>query len=81
MKTPLNGMPQEDWHRADVISELKKKGISVAALSRKNGLKSGTLYNTLIRPWPKGEKIIASALGLEPQNIWPSRYIKEVSNA
>ncbi|CCK09528.1 Ner-like regulatory protein [Cronobacter sakazakii 696] len=28
----------------------------------------------LTRPWPRGEKIIAEALGTEPWIIWPSRY-------
>lgn len=75
MKTNLNGMDLEDWHRADVISALKKKGISLALLSRKSGLKSGSLYNALIRPWPKGERIIAAAIGEKPELIWPSRYV------
>lgn len=81
MKTKLNGMDRKDWHRADVISALKKKGISLASLSRDNGLKSGSLYNALIRPWPKGEKIIANAIGEKPENIWPSRYHEAFKNA
>lgn len=67
-------MLQQDWHRADVISALKKNGTSMAALSRQNGLSSGSLYNALARPWPKGEQIIAGAIGVEPKEIWPSRY-------
>ncbi|MDF5005703.1 helix-turn-helix transcriptional regulator [Vibrio parahaemolyticus] len=67
-------MIREDLHRADIIAALKKKGISMSALSRQNGLASTTLANALDRPWPKGEKIIAKALDLEPHEIWPSRY-------
>lgn len=26
------------------------------------------------RPWPKAERIIAEALGVPPEQIWPSRY-------
>jgi Ner family transcriptional regulator len=63
-----------DWHRADVISALKKQGTNMARLSRDNGLGNQTLYNALVRPWPKGEAIIASAIGVEPVVIWPSRY-------
>ncbi|RJT40761.1 hypothetical protein D6C13_18480 [Rahnella woolbedingensis] len=33
-----------------------------------------TLSNALSRPWPKGELLIASALGIHPSLIWPSRY-------
>ncbi len=46
----------------------------MAAESRRNGLSSSTLANALTRPWPKGELIIAKALGTEPRVIWPSRY-------
>ncbi|EJG1803495.1 TPA: transcriptional regulator [Vibrio parahaemolyticus] len=67
-------MIQKDLHRADIIAALKKKGISMSALSRQNGLASTTLANALDRPWPKGERIIANALDLEPSDIWPSRY-------
>lgn len=46
----------------------------MAAESRRNGLSSSTLANALSRPWPKGEMIIAKALGTDPWVIWPSRY-------
>lgn len=68
------GTNNADWHRADVIAALKKKGMNITALSRDSGLAAGTLANALRAPWPKGEKIIADALGLEPKDIWPSRY-------
>lgn len=74
-------MDKRDWQRADVMAALKKRRISLAALSREHGLNSGTLYNALERPWPRGEQIIASAIGLQPSEIWPSRYEKEVVNA
>ncbi|SHO58764.1 helix-turn-helix domain-containing protein [Vibrio quintilis] len=63
-----------DWHKADIGAALKKKGLSFSALSRQHGLASSTLHNALVRRWPKGEKIIADAIGLSPQDIWPSRY-------
>lgn len=67
-------MVKTDMHPADIIAGLKKKRISMAALSRQSGLSSSTLANTLSRPWPKGEYIIAQALELDPADIWPSRY-------
>ncbi|MEB7887322.1 helix-turn-helix domain-containing protein [Serratia fonticola] len=70
-------MERADWHSADIIAALKKQGISLAALSRSQGYASSTLANVLIRPWPKGERIIATALALRPEEIWPSRYIKK----
>lgn len=65
---------KKDWHKADVIASLRKKGTSLAALSREAGLSSSTLSNALERPWPKGELIIAGAIGVPPEEIWPSRY-------
>ncbi|VDZ90801.1 DNA-binding transcriptional regulator Nlp [Lelliottia amnigena] len=55
-----------DWHSADIIAALRKKGTSLAAESRRNGLSSSTLANALTRPWPKGELIIATALEPSP---------------
>ena len=66
-----------DWHQADIIACLRKKGTSLAALSRASGLSSSTLANALTRPWPKGEYLIAEALGVPPSVIWPSRYFRD----
>lgn len=64
-----------DWHAADIIAALKKKGTTLAKLSRQSGFSSSTLHNAMIRPWTKGEKIIADTIGVSPETIWPSRYI------
>lgn len=67
-------MKKQDWHSADVIAALKKRGTSLAAVSRDAELASSTLANALVRRWPKGERLIAQALGVAPEEIWPSRY-------
>lgn len=64
----------EDWHKADIIAALHKRGTSIARLSREAGLASSTLANALARPWPKGEWMIANAIGIHPSAIWPTRY-------
>ncbi|MEN5016638.1 helix-turn-helix transcriptional regulator [Erwinia sp. Eh17-17] len=64
----------KDWHREEIKCAIRLKGYSIAALSRAHGLAGGTLANALMRPWPKGEKIIAHAIGIEPEEIWPTRY-------
>lgn len=66
-------MHHENWHPADIIASLRKRGTSLAALSRQAGLASSTLGNALTRPWPKGELIIAQALNISPEIIWPER--------
>ncbi|MFP9468814.1 helix-turn-helix domain-containing protein [Pectobacterium brasiliense] len=67
-------MDKHDWHPADIIAGLRKKGTTLAAVSRASGLASSTLANALTRHWPKGERLIACALGKQPEEIWPSRY-------
>ena len=69
-----------DWHPADIIAGLRKRGTSLAAETRKAGLSSSTLANALTRPWPKGERIIADALGVAPWVIWPSRYYDPITH-
>lgn len=71
---------KSDWHSADIIAGLRKQGTTLAAISREAGLSSSTLANALVRPWPKGEIIIAKALGVEPSEIWPSRYYHPETN-
>ncbi|MCJ8303317.1 helix-turn-helix transcriptional regulator [Shewanella sp.] len=63
-----------DMHRLDIVCSLHKKGITIKSLSLGAGLAAGTLSKALDRPWTKGERIIATALDMKPQDIWPTRY-------
>ncbi|WP_413672295.1 transcriptional regulator [Massilia cellulosiltytica] len=65
-----------DWHRADVVAALHKRGWSLRQLSVQNGLSEGTLKSALDRPYKKAEGIIAAAIGMAPEDIWPERYAK-----
>lgn len=76
VKAPKKSATPADWHRADIIAALHKKGWSLRELSRQNGLNDGTLKHALDRPYLKAEGIIAAALDLNPRDIWPSRYAK-----
>lgn len=65
----------QDWHRADIVAALRKAGWSLRRLSKHHHYASPTtLINALNRPWPKGERLIAEAIGTDPAEIWPSRY-------
>lgn len=66
----------QDWHRADVVAALKKSGWSLRELARQAGLGETTLYTALDRPYPRAECIIADALGMMPEDIWPQRYAR-----
>jgi Ner family transcriptional regulator len=63
-----------DWHPADVLASLKKRGTSLAALSVTNGYHPTAAGKALKRPWPALEALIANAVGMAPQQLWPSRY-------
>lgn len=63
-----------DWHPADVLAALKKRGHSLAGLSVANGYHPTAAGKALKQPWPAVERIVADALGTEPHTIWPSRY-------
>ena len=68
-----NATPK-NWHRADIVAALKKKGWSLRALSMEAGLSTNTLRSALAAPYLKGERIIAAAIGVKPEEIWPERY-------
>lgn len=63
-----------DWHPADVLAALKKRGHSLAGLSAANGYHATAAGKALKRSWPALELVIAEAIGIPPQRIWPSRY-------
>lgn len=65
----------KDWHRADIVAALRKAGWSLRRLATHHGYASPTTLTTaLARHWPKGERLIAEAIGTEAAEIWPTRY-------
>lgn len=65
---------KQDMHRKRIVFELHMRDLTVKELSLKAGLGASTLSNVFSRKWPKAEKIVAEALDMKPQEIWPSRY-------
>jgi len=63
-----------DWHKADIKAALEKAGWTLRALSFSSGYTSSTLRHALRGPYPKAEQIIANAIGVAPELIWPTRY-------
>lgn len=71
-----------DWHRADIVAALHKADWTLRRLCKHHGYASPTtLTHALDRPWPKGERLIAEAIGVSPEVIWPSRYRKCTAKA
>jgi len=71
--------PRPDWHPADIVAALRKKGWSLRQLSLALGYHPNALANVLHRPWPRGEQYVAEALGVEVGDIWPSRVAERAS--
>jgi Ner family transcriptional regulator len=63
-----------DWAPAQVKCALELRGITLDALARGNGYSH--IKEVLRRPWLAAEAIVAKALGLKPEAIWPTRYTK-----
>lgn len=63
-----------DWHPADILAALKKRGQSLSGLSKRNGYHATAAGKALKKPWPALEILIAEAIGAHPRDIWPSRY-------
>jgi len=64
-----------DWDPADIVAALRKKGWSVRGLSVHHDYRSGVLSDAIRRRWPRGQELIAEAIGVPAEKIWPSRYI------
>lgn len=64
----------EDWHPADIKAALEKAGWSLRRLSKHVGFGPDTLKKAIQTPYPHAERVIARAIGVRPQEIWPSRY-------
>jgi Ner family transcriptional regulator len=72
----LKKSPGADWHRAFIVASIHEKGWTLRKLSLAHGLSAGTLKSALDAPYLKAEKIIAAAIGIAPEQIWPTRYAK-----
>ncbi|MNF28245.1 DNA-binding transcriptional regulator Nlp [compost metagenome] len=65
----------EDWSRGRILEAVRERGMSMRKLSEESGRKPATLYNALrTDEYVLGEQIIAEFLGVDPSEIWPSRY-------
>jgi Ner family transcriptional regulator len=64
----------DDWHPEDIKAAIRKTGITLSALSESAGYEGSAARKALLEPWAAVEALIASHLGLQPQQIWPSRY-------
>jgi Ner family transcriptional regulator len=64
----------KDWDQHDVLAALRRRGWSLRQLGFHHGYSAGALHKAFKQPWPKAERILADAIGIQPMQIWPSRY-------
>lgn len=65
----------QDWAKGDIKAALYKRGLTLKGLTLAHGYRSvDACAQALQRPYPKVERIIAEAIGVPPETIWPSRY-------
>lgn len=60
--------------RAWIVYQVSLTGGSLARVAEDAGVNRQTLYGVFQRPYPRMEKLIADALGLTPQALFPDRY-------
>ncbi|MDO6461988.1 helix-turn-helix domain-containing protein [Granulosicoccaceae sp. 1_MG-2023] len=60
--------------RAWIIYQLALKDESLASIARDAGISRQAIWQALVKPYPRAERIIAESLGLTPQALFPERY-------
>ena len=66
---------QEDWHPADIVAALHKRGYTLRDIAREEGLNdSSTLSKAMVQSYPAGERRLAKYAGVPVQDMFPTRY-------
>ncbi|VAX06683.1 hypothetical protein MNBD_ALPHA03-2001 [hydrothermal vent metagenome] len=69
---------QTDWHPAKIKMELEIRGYTLVKLSNEAGYHPSAVGRCLRVSWPSVELVIAQTLGVQPDEIWPSRYMNGI---
>jgi lambda repressor-like predicted transcriptional regulator/phage repressor protein C with HTH and peptisase S24 domain len=77
LRAKLTKGTTQDWHPEEIKAAIRKTGMTLSDLSRSAGFSDGAAKRALLIPWPRIEVVIATRLGLKPEEIWPSRYTPE----
>jgi lambda repressor-like predicted transcriptional regulator len=66
---------REDWHPADIVAALHKRGYTLRDIAREEGLNdSSTLSKAMVQSYPAGERRLAKYAGVAVQEMFPTRY-------
>jgi Ner family transcriptional regulator len=66
--------PHADWSWDEVLAALHSEGLTLRGLAARHGLEAQAIGCVQFRPSPLSQTRFADALGVAPQQIWPSRY-------
>lgn len=61
-------------HPEQIKALVRMRGLTLVGLGRRHGYSPSAMKQALRRPCGPCERIIAKAIGLEPEKIWPERY-------
>lgn len=70
----MAGTAHQTWNRHLILAEIKIRFGSLQAFAARTPLGVGHYSVALGRSYPKAESIIARALGVPAQDLWPDRY-------
>lgn len=65
---------QPGWHQQDIQHAIRKRGTTLAELSRQSGLARGTLQTIFYKRYPRGQQIVADFIGVSLHELWPDWY-------
>lgn len=66
-----------NWTKQRILFELRTRGVTASEIASKAGMSRFTIYGGLERPYPKVNELIAEAIGVPRQTIWPQFYDAE----
>lgn len=69
-------MTTEGMHREDIKAAIRKKGMTMSALSLANDLDEATVRKSLQKPIPRANKAISAFLKKPLHKLWPDWYDK-----
>lgn len=66
----------QKWDRHSIRAELARRGFTLTGLAIDNGLYESACRQALDGRSKAGAQVIAKALGMTVQELWPDRYLK-----
>jgi Ner family transcriptional regulator len=76
-ETVFDVMRDPPKRRAWIIFQLSLKGLSMAAVGREAGVGRQAVYRVFDAQYPRMEQVLATALGVTPQFLFPERFDKD----